>query len=81
MKLSMFFILLLLSCGEVFASEPDYILRGRAILSQWGEIYCIKKYVLQGVDNNDVNDSLHLFDYSDRASFEWDLNCSGFSRY
>lgn len=68
MKLSMFFILLLLSCGEVFASEPDYILRGRAILSQWGEVYCIKKYVLQGVDNNDVNDSLHLFDYSDRVS-------------
>ncbi|EKW0744543.1 hypothetical protein [Citrobacter freundii] len=68
MKLSMFFILLLLSCGEVFASEPDYILRGRAILSQWGEIYCIKKYVLQGIDNNDVNDSLHLFDYSDRVS-------------
>lgn len=23
---------------------------------------------MQGVDNNDVNDSLHLFDYSDRVS-------------
>ncbi|HDG1669239.1 TPA: hypothetical protein PFE31_003521 [Kluyvera ascorbata] len=68
MKLSIFFILLLLSCGEVFASEPDYILRGRAILSQWGEVYCVKKYALQGADNNDVNDSLHLFDYSDRVS-------------
>ena len=37
---TMFFLLFM---NKTIAVEPEYIIQGREILSQWGEIYCIKK--------------------------------------
>ncbi|MCE0827084.1 hypothetical protein LVQ78_13700 [Buttiauxella sp. A2-C2_NF] len=61
---TMFFLLFM---NKIIAVEPEYIIQGREILSQWGEIYCIKKYSVQEINVSDVNDSLDLFNHSDRV--------------
>ncbi|ECZ5259600.1 hypothetical protein ACAK56_001581 [Salmonella enterica] len=60
-----FLLFLFLICGGAISAEPDYIVQGRKWLMRWGETYCIKKYSLNTANIDDVNDSLHLFQYSE----------------
>lgn len=53
--------------NKIMAAEPEYILQGRAMLSQWGEVYCIKKYSMQEKNIPDEEDSLSLFSHSDKV--------------
>ena len=58
-------LLLIFLSSNCMAIEPHYITEGRILLSNWGDIYCIKKHSLGDIASGDVNKSFHLFDYSE----------------
>ncbi|WP_312559458.1 hypothetical protein [Atlantibacter hermannii] len=60
-----FILIFIFIASNVFASEPEYIVQGRKWLARWGEVYCIRTYSLQKTIVQDVDDSFHLFDYSE----------------